>query len=270
MTIREKTNTREVQKPFLTGAAFDERTLINGLKMFGAVLLVLFVSLIVSLTASFDNGILKTLINASVIILALIIFFNNGSKKGTEDVARGEILWQKQQNNKPFSDSERSLCFHPLKGYLIGLIGLIPLFIIALILALNTTVKTTESGALPSWMQAYISRSDIGDALVNYTNPQGMLLIDYLRAAVRLMILPFINIAGSSNNNILLLIERLSPLIILLPAAAYGTGYLTGRKIRTQVHTAISESERKRKRKEQKRQKSRNRPVQNREPEQLN
>ena len=225
MTIREKTKTREVQKPFLKGTAIDERTPMNGLKMFGTVLLVLFVSLIVSLTASFDNGILRTLINISVIILALIIFFNNGSKKGAEDVAKGEILWQRQENKKPFSESERRLCFHPMKGYVTGMIGLIPFFLIALILALNTTVRTTDSGALPSWMQAYVSRSDIGDALVNYTNPQGMQVMDYLRAAVRLMILPFINIVGSSNNNGLLLIERLSPLIMLLPAAAYGTGY---------------------------------------------
>ena len=40
----------------------------------------------------------------------------------------------------------------------------------------------------------------------------------------------------------MLLLERLSPIIVLLPAIAYGTGYLQGQKERTRIHTGIAEN----------------------------
>ena len=84
------------------------------------------------------------------------------------------------------------------------------------------------------------------------------------------MVMPFVNIAGAGNKAGILLIERLSPLILLLPAASYGTGYLTGRNIRTQVHTAISTNDRKRIRRENRRRAARNGGGRRDEPEQLN
>ena len=67
----------------------------------------------------------------------------------------------------------------------------------------------------------------------------------------------------------MLAIERISPLILLLPAAAYGTGYISGKSVRTRIHTTISENEKKRIRRDNKRSKQ-NRTVRRREPEQLN
>ena len=265
-----RTESREVRKPFLTGSAFDERTVRNGLFFFGTLIMVFFIAFIACATASFDSLILRLLMNAAVIILILFIFFNNGSRRGTEDVAKGEILWQKKERGQPFSDSERKVCFHPMKGYIIGLIGSSLFIILAIYLALNTSRQMTGSGTLPSWMQAYIARSDIGNALINYTQPEGMGMTDYIRAAVRIMILPYVNIVGSSNSTGILVVERLSPFILLLPAAAYGTGYLSGRKVRTRIHTAISENDRKRIRRERRKKAERTSPARSRGPEQLN
>ena len=274
MTIRIKTKNhsagKEVHKPFLKGSSLDERTVRNSLKFFGTTLLVFFIAFIACATAVFDSLILRLIMNTAVIILALFIFFNSGSKTGTDDVTRGEILFQKKEKGSAFSKSEERLCFHPAKGYVIGMIGILPYIIIAIILAVNTSVRMTESGSLPSWMQACVKRSDIGDALINYTQPEGMQFLDFIRAIVRLIILPFVNLIGSSNKNGMLILERLSPLIMMLPPAAYGTGYLSGRKIRAQVHTAISESDRKRKRKEQKKKRAASAHIKNRETEQLN
>ena len=133
-----------------------------------------------------------------------------------------------------------------------GLLGTIPFFLLAVVLALNTQLQMTQSGTLPSWMQAFTRRGDIGSALVHYTQPEGMALIDYIRIAVRICILPFVNIVSSGSKEGMLLLERLSPLILLLPACAYGTGYLRGPEMRARVHTAISENDRIRKRKEKK------------------
>ena len=270
LTPKGKSSTKEVQKPFLTGNAFDERTLKGSLAFFGTMLVVILVAFIACASAAFDSFLLRVLLNGAAIILALVIFFNSGSKRGTDDVTRGEILWQKQEKGREFSPSEQKLCFHTAKGYIIALTGTVPFIVLAVILALRTSVQMTGSGTLPSWMQAYTGRSEIGAALVNYTQPEGMQIIDYIRALVRIMILPFINITGSGNKEAIVTIERLSPLILLLPAVAYGTGYLGGRKVRAQIHTAISENDKKRIRKEQKRRKARAAATRSNEPEKLN
>ena len=261
---------KEVRKPFLTGSVTDERTIRNSLKFYGTILVILFVAFIACASAAFDNRILRIFLNTAVIILEYVILFNNGSRWGTDDVARGEILYQKKEKGQFFADSERKLCFHPMKGYLTALFGMIPILIPAIILAVNTTVQMAESGVLPPWMQAYTKRSDIGNALINYIQPEGMRFTDYLRTIVRVTILPFVNIIGSSDKNGMVMLERLSPLILMLPAVAYGTGYLSGRKIRTQIHTAISVSNRKRMRKEQKKRKAEKTQTKSREPEKLN
>ena len=97
-----------------------------------------------------------------------------------------------------------------------------------------------------------------------------MKFADYLRAFVRICIIPFVNLVGHSNKTGMLTLERISPLILLLPALAYGTGYISGKSIRTRIHTAISENEKKRIRRDKRKRKSQNRPSHRREPEQLN
>lgn len=260
----------EVRKPFLTGAAFDERTVRSSLVFFGTLIIVFLVAFIACATATFGNFILRLLMNAAAIILALIIFFNNGTKRGADDVARGEILWQKKEKGSQYSPAEQKMCFHQMKGYIIGLIGSILFLCLAGYLALHTSVSMTGSGTLPSWMQTYAKRSDIGNALVNYTQPESMTTIDYIRAIVRVAIIPFVNIVGSDSKEGILLVERLSPVILLLPAAAYGTGYLNGKTVRTRIHTAISENDRKRIRREKKKIRAKSAASHSREPEQLN
>ena len=97
-----------------------------------------------------------------------------------------------------------------------------------------------------------------------------MSFVYILRTSVRIIIIPFVNIVGSENKNGLFLLERFSPFIMMLPAISYGTGYMTGKKIRTRIHTAISENEKKRVRKERIRKKAENRSPRKKETEQLN
>ena len=259
----------EVRKPFVTGEPCDERTFRSGLLFFGKMIMIFLVAFIACATAAFDSFLLRLIMNSAVILLVFIILYNNGSKAGADDVAKGEILWQKKEKDRPFSESERKMCFHKMKGFLVGLIGSVLFLIPAIYLALNTTIQMTDSGALPGWMQGYAARSDIGGALVNYTQPEGMQFIDFIRAIVRIMIIPFVNIAGSGNKAGILLVERLSPLILLMPAAAYGAGYLSGKQARARIHTMISENERKRIRREKKKI-ARVSAAQGREPEKLN
>ena len=259
---------KEIRKPFLTGNAFDENTIKQSLVFFGILIVVFLVTFIACASASFSSLILRLILNLAVIAVSLMIFYNNGAGRGADAVTRGEILYMKKEKGESFSESERKICFHPMKGFIIGLIGTLPFLAAAAVLAVNTTIQTAGSGTLPSWMQAYVRRSDIGNALVNYTQPEGMDLVDYVRAFVRVCIIPYINIIGYADKTGMLIIERLSPLILLLPAVSYGTGYITGKKIRTKIHTVISENERKRVRTENRKRKRNS--GRTREPEQLN
>ena len=261
---------QEVKKPFLTGSIVDENTFKNSAKFFGIYIMIVFVSFIACSSAAFGSDILRIGLNIAVVCVILMIMFNFGSNHGAEAVSHGEILWQRREKGLTFSESEQKLCFHPMKGYMTGLLGSVLLLIPAVILACMTTLQTTDAGVLPGWMQAYLRRGDISNALTNYTQPEGMTFVDFIRAIIRICIIPFVNIIGHTNKAGMLTLERLSPIVMLIPAIAYGTGYITGKSVRTRIHTAISENEKKRIRRDNKKRRKQNRPVHSHEPEQLN
>ncbi len=257
---------KPVVKPYLTGNPTDERTIPGALGFFGVFLMALVMTFLVSSVMTMDNSVLRIALCAVVELLVLFIFYNNAVGRGTEAVARGEILYQRQEKGLPFSESEQAICFHPAKGFVTAMLGSIPILICAVLLAVTARRQTTSIGTLPGWMSVYQRRSEIGDALVAYTASTGLGLEDILRMIVRIAIMPFVSMVGAENRDGMLLLERLSPVLLLLPALAYGTGYLRGRGERTRIHTGIAESNRKRVRKEKKARKMRAA----RGPEQLN
>jgi len=250
MSGKEKKKEQNVRKPFLTGNAVDENTLKSSLLFFGGLFATFFAGFVICAMTNTSGNILRLIVNPAVIILILTVFFNRGSVHGAEAVARGEILWQKQEKGQSFSESEKKICYHPMKAFVIGIAGTIPFIVIAVILALNTKVQTTTAGTLPSWMQAYMRRDEVAAPLVSYLESEGMGLTDILRIIVRFAVMPFVSLVGADHFQAVYWVEKLSPLILLLPACAYGTGYLFGPSLRSRVHTAISESNRKRIRRE--------------------
>ena len=82
--------------------------------------------------------------------------------------------------------------------------------------------------------------------------------------------MPFVNVIGHDSSKGMFLLERISPLIVMLPTVFFGFGYMSGKKIRTRIHTVISENDKSRIRKEKKRIRKQNNQVRRREPEQLN
>ncbi len=269
MTNSKSKPTTPVVKPFLTGSPMDERTGKSALGFFGILIVVAFMCFLVCSVLSMDSAALRIALNGVVEALILMIFYNNASGRGAEAVARGEILYQKQEKGQTFSESERKICFHTMKGYLIGFLGTLPLLLCAIALAVTTTRQTTGMGGLPGWVSIYERRTEVGDALVAYTTTVGMGFTDVMRLIIRVSLMPFISMAGAENRDAMLLVERLSPLLVLLPALSYGTGYLQGRRMRTQVHTEIATNDRKRVRREKKARKAR-RNAGPKGPEQLN
>lgn len=267
--MNSKNKPAEKTKPFITGSPKDENTFRQALKFFGALVLVAVMSFIVCSMTSFNSVVLRVGINLVIEMLILYIFFNKGANLGTEGVARGEILYQHVQKGIEISPNEKKIPFHQAKGFVIGLLGSVFFVAAAFILALTARKQMTGAGTLPSWTEAYMRRSEISDALVSYTQTVPITLTDIIRIFVRLMIMPFISMCGAENRNLLLLMERISPLLVILPAAAYGTGYLQGPGQRKKIHTEIAANARKRKIRE-KREKRARKASTPKGPQQLN
>ncbi len=244
MTDRKKAAAKA--KPFMQGAPTDENTVRQSLKFFGALQITGFMSFLVCSMTAFDSIILRTGINIVIETLILMIFFNKGANLGTDGVARGEILYQHVQKGQEVSESEKRIPYHKFKGFLIGFFGTVLLFALALVLALTAKKQMTGAGTLPSWMEAYMRRTEISGALVSYTQSTPASVTDIIRIVIRIMIMPFVSMAGAENRSFLLLLERISPLLVLLPAVSYGTGYLQGPTARKKVHTEIAANARKR------------------------
>ena len=112
-------------------------------------------------------------------------------------------------------------------------------------------------GSLPSWLAGYESRADISLALAYYKDRVPFGVADALRLVVRLMVFPFINLAGTRNADGILLVERLSPLLVLIAPMFYGVGYHRGEHYRAMVHGGIATNAKRAARKKKKQQQQR-------------
>ena len=187
----------EKAKPFLTGAPTDENTFRQAAKFSGTLILVAFMSFIICSMTSFNISVLRIGINLVIETLILYIFFSKGVNLGTDAVVRGEILYQHIHKDPEISENEKKIPFHKAKGFITGILGSVIFIVIALILALTAKKQMTGAGTLPSWMDAYMRRSEISGALISYTQGASVTVTDILRILVRLMIMPFISMCGA-------------------------------------------------------------------------
>ena len=257
-----------VTKPYETGKITDRNTVKRAFGFLGLLLVFTFISVLACSMFLFDNQALRIILNGIVELLILTICFSNGNSRGTEDVAKGEVIYHHKELGKPDDPSTAATAYHPLKGFAIGVFGSAVILIAAILLAVMAEKTITGNGALPSWLEAYQRRPEISNALTAYTVPSSLTFVSALRTVVRLFLMPLVSIVGPDNKDLMLVLERISPVLVLLPAAAFGIGYMQGPAIRSKVHTDISESIRKRRKKQRKEQKKRAQAF--KEPEKLN
>lgn len=267
-TAKKTPKVQTVSKPFLRGKPTDHNTFKKAAAFLGVLLMMAFVSVIACSMFLTGIEVIRVILNAAVEILILTICFSNGASRGTDDVAKGEVLLQQRNDGRPEDPAETATAWHALKGFTIAILGTLPILIVAVILAVTTEKVMTGSGALPNWVASYQSRDGVGEALTAYARTTPMTVTSLARLVVRLFLMPFVSIIGAENKELMLLMERISPLLTLLPAIAYGIGYLNGPKLRARVHTEIHENLKKRKKKETRERKKRAAAVKT--PEQLN
>ena len=263
-----KKKAKIVKKPYLTGSITDGTTLRTALIFCGSFLVVGILYLIVCGVMMFNNLPLRILVNGAILAATLLLFYSSGTSQGTIAVNQGEIMYRRKENGNEVGGEELKRSYHPWKGLATGLMGSLPLIVFALILAVTAQRQMSSLGALPSWVSGMSSREEVTDAVSYYMISTPLGLTSILRVLIRILLMPIVNMIGSENPEGLLLLERLSPLILLAPAAAYGFGYTRGVRVRTQVHTDIAANKRKRSRKSSRTKAKR--VIKTKQPEQLN
>ncbi len=263
----KKQKIEKVSKPYVTGDAFDRTTLPGALKFFGGTVAMAVVFLIICVMMNFESPWLNIGINLAIVLAIYMMFAQFGMNSGADAVNQGEIMFGREEKGRPVASWERSMCYHPLKGLISGLIGSVPLLVCAIVLACVAQRQMSGLGTLPSWVAGIEGRPEIGNALAVYHEPGSFTLETSARLVVRMSIMPYVNMIGADNKDAMLLLERLSPVLNLLPALAYGLGYMRGTAVRASVHTNIALGKKKIKRKQAKERRARQ---QRRGPEQLN
>lgn len=268
MDMKKKQNIQKVSKPYLTGDIFDRSTLVRTLKFFCGTLAMAVGFLVLGVMMNFGAQWINVLINVAI-VLGVYLFFNQmGMSTGAEAVNQGEIMYARQEKGRPVAAWERSMCYHPLKGFTAAVLGSLPLVVCSVVLACIAQRQVSGLGALPSWLSGLEGRPEIGDALAYYHETGSMSLEGALRLLIRMSTMPFVNMIGATDKDGMLLLERLSPVLNLLPALFYGVGYMQGVSVRTSVHTNIALGKKKARRKQAKERRARQQT--RRGPEQLN
>ncbi len=264
-SVPGKKKPKIVTKPILTGRAVDGSTFKRALRVAGSVLVAVFIYLVFGSLLMFENLFLRLLANTALILMSGGFLYMSGASHGEADAAFGEIMFQREAEGKAVPDDEKARCFMPAKGVCTALFGALPYVLLALAVALTAQLATYTLGVLPEWLSSYRRQAEIGDALRYYESSVSLGVLDVVRLAVRMTILPYISMVGSGNAQAVLLVERLSPLLVMIVPAGYALGYLRGRELRTRVHTSIAQSRRRKKNKEKKERQRR----QQKGPEQL-
>ena len=262
MQNKQKGKIKLIQKPFLTGQPTDSTSVKRSLSVLGTIVISMFIYLVAGPVLMIENLVLRVLIAIAFEGMFVALCYSNGLNAGFADVTFSEIAYQRREDGKPLEADEEKKCFNRLKGLISGLIGCLPLFFAALALAVFTKPQWYTLSALPSWISALERRTEIGNALLMYHQDIGFGILEIIRILVRLAVMPFVTMVGAENVMGVVWVERLSPLVLLLPGIGYGIGYLGGPKARARVHGDIAASVRRKKKREKKRMSQRKGPEQ--------
>lgn len=264
-----------VKKPFLTGSPVDQSTVKSALVTLGMLVVMMILFLLAGAVFMFENTLLRYALNAVVLFTCYLMFYYYGMSAGTQAVNHGEIMYVRRESGRTVEPYELVRAYHPLKGLIGALLGALPLFLCALTLACIAHRQTMTIGVLPSWTVGLADRAEFGDAVAFYSASTVMSAEDVLRIIVRMSCMPWVNIFGPENSFAMLTMERISPILVMLPALAYGLGYTQGPRARARIHGDIEAGKRKHARKLRKQKKAgitaqKKAPKGPRGPEQLN
>ncbi len=247
---KKKDAIKPVYKPYDPGKLFCEGIVRRVFKVMGTFAAFVFVSLVFGTAVGEGSLFLRLLINGMLLLALWYLSYAEGSSDGETDVALGETTHSRREqgNAVPARDADKG--YVPVRGFVVGLLGMLPFLIVTVIYAFTAVRQVYALQTLPSWVSGLSGIEGIGPALAYYDREVALGFVDIVRVISRLLSIPYVNIVGTSDAGRLLLLDRLIPLTLLLPALFYGIGYLTGPRRRAFIHGSIASNKRRRIRRE--------------------
>jgi len=259
---KQKKPVELVKKPIIPGSWHGKDAQKMAFKRYLSVLATTAIYLFGSILLGF-NAMWGRILTCFTLVGGITYYqYMNGMNQGENDAAFGEIIYSRQQNgrNVPAEESDRS--FHPLKGYYATLVGAAPFVLFALVYAFMAEPVYYSLGMLPTWADGLMSQTEFATGLNYYSVGNELGVVGVMRIIDRAMIMPFMNVATGMDMYAVLLVERLSPLLVLISPLGYSIGYSRGQQLRNQVNTGIKMGDDRKKKREAKARKKRQRQQQ--------
>lgn len=207
-------------------------------------------SLLITPLLSVESLWIRIPLNVMIFGGVWMLLYADGGSRGQHEVAHAERLAQRQHElGMAVVESDRNGCYHPMRGIAAALLSAAPFVLMGIVVAIAAQPYTYTLQDLPSWLKAYTRRPDIGGALAYYQQTAGLQVADYLRIIVRLVIMPISLLFGGFGDAGALLVDRMSPLWVILLPLAYAIGYLRGPALNVQVLARNEEAKRRHKKK---------------------
>ncbi|MBE5777287.1 MAG: hypothetical protein E7326_07230 [Clostridiales bacterium] len=255
-TKKKKRGVKPVRKPYLKGNTYSLFALKRSGRVFLLYFAFMFFFLLIGASLSFDNAVLNLILNAGAVVATVGMVYMDGLRHGDTDVSVGEIVYLRKESNREIDPEDMNRSYHPVKGILTALVGVSPFLLMALVHALCAEPQHYTLGMLPGWVGS-VTAEEVQLPLDYYNREYAFTLVDLVRILSRLSLMPYVNIVTTDNVQGLFLVDRLSPILIALPAIGYVAGYLRGPVSRAYTHGNIAANTRRHKRKQMKERKAR-------------
>ena len=208
-------------------------------RMAGRILTTLVVLTVLGLMFSalqaIENLWLRAALSLLILSGVLTLYLNDGMNKGVSDAVASRFYVSAKERGIPLEAKDDAACYHPLKAVCAALAVFALPLALSVIVAFSAKEYTYVLQDLPGWLtDSYASRLDVMAPLGAYSVQQSMQPLDWVRLIVRLPILIMVNLFADAQT-MSALIDRLSPLMMLVYPAAYIAGYLLGPKANRRI-----------------------------------
>ena len=218
---------KKKKKPLRRAQCWGSRVLPMAGKLIVPLVSIIVMGLIFSALQALSTGL--RLVLAVVIIAGMLLFmFSEGLNRGAEDAAASRNYANLTAKGIKLEKKDDAMCYHPLKALCAVLVVFAVPLVLSAYVAVNAVEYTYELQDLPSWLTGtYGMREDVMGPLGAYMVEQSVAANDWLRMAVRLFVMNYVNLF-SDPLQMSYVIDRFSPLFILSYPLLYMIGYLRG------------------------------------------
>lgn len=258
-------------KDLLHAHHFGKTLVKPALILAGYPLLLGILSLVIGSVLMVENDFFRILLNGALMAMFALLIINSGAANGAKDAQHSVRLMQDINNGYQATDEDYAKAYHPLKGILSAVFGALPWLVMAVIVAVLAQPYTYQLQGMPtSYLGYYLRRWDLG-APVDYYNSisYSIQLADVLRILVRLGILPVVYMAGTVTDSVSLLLDHISPLLVLILPVLYGISYQFGPALRIREEKRTEEAIKQHNKKVKRKQKKERAQREKKKPEQL-